>query len=380
MAAVYSSAPLNEYEQEREERIARNKERLAELGLLKQKTLLEACFNSVKRPNSRSAPPLKPKAPSVPARSSQRLKGSQPDYKEVSIYAHEAADGRIVLPKDVSGEVDSAWLESMKQRRCNSKGRGTIYDNHAGITCHFCRQKKLCGEENCPRCSERDTDKDCTGKSECSKCTSACGRFCRACLLVRYGQTLEDVRAEMAAGTWLCPHCYEEEHPDEGWICNSSICMTRRGLKPTGIAIFDAQKCGFLSVAHYVQAGMQRRQGTKVQPAAGSATPATTNVGASSSGAMAAPASTQAVKFAVATPGRDIASDATAPATEAFAGQGSSATSEPWKKISEERKATAGRKRKVGAAAWEAGAAALSRRATTRSAAATKVRSTRRTQ
>lgn len=43
-----------------------------------------------------------------------------------------------------------------------------------------------------------------------------------------------------------CIHC-------QGWICNSSICMTRRGLKPTGIAIFDAQQQGFLSVAHHVQ-------------------------------------------------------------------------------------------------------------------------------
>lgn len=41
----------------------------------------------------------------------------------------------------------------------------------------------------------------------------------------------------------------------QGWICNSSICMTRRGLKPTGIAIYDAQRKGFASVAHYVQVG-----------------------------------------------------------------------------------------------------------------------------
>jgi hypothetical protein len=40
----------------------------------------------------------------------------------------------------------------------------------------------------------------------------------------------------MAAGTWLCPHCYEEEHPEEGWMCNSSICMKRRGYRPTGTA------------------------------------------------------------------------------------------------------------------------------------------------
>jgi hypothetical protein len=34
-------------------------------------------------------------------------------------------------------------------------------------------------------------------------------------LAVRYGQDLPDVRAAMAAGHWLCPHCYEEEHPEE---------------------------------------------------------------------------------------------------------------------------------------------------------------------
>lgn len=31
----------------------------------------------------------------------------------------------------------------------------------------------------------------------------------------RYGVTLEAVREEMKAGTWLCPHCYEDDHPDE---------------------------------------------------------------------------------------------------------------------------------------------------------------------
>lgn len=39
----------------------------------------------------------------------------------------------------------------------------------------------------------------------------------------------------------------------QGWICNSSICMTKKGLKPTGIAIFDAQQQGFRSVAHHLQ-------------------------------------------------------------------------------------------------------------------------------
>ena len=37
----------------------------------------------------------------------------------------------------------------------------------AGITCHFCRQKKLCGEEDCPRCSKRNVDQSCIGQSSC---------------------------------------------------------------------------------------------------------------------------------------------------------------------------------------------------------------------
>jgi len=39
----------------------------------------------------------------------------------------------------------------------------------------------------------------------------------------------------------------------QGWVCNNSICLTKRGLKPTGIAIWEAQEQGFLSVAHHLQ-------------------------------------------------------------------------------------------------------------------------------
>lgn len=47
----------------------------------------------------------------------------------------------------------------------------------------------------------------------------------------------------------------QEEDPSCGWMCNSSICMKRRGLAPTGIAIYEAQERGFASVAHYLQVG-----------------------------------------------------------------------------------------------------------------------------
>lgn len=60
------------------------------------------------------------------------------------------------------------------------------------------------------------------GKTDCSKCHSAFGKFCRACLLIRYGYELEEVRQQMAEGTWLCPHCYEEEHPDD---VSAAVCQ-----------------------------------------------------------------------------------------------------------------------------------------------------------
>ena len=45
-----------------------------------------------------------------------------------------------------------------------SQGRGSLYDSRVGICCHFCRQKKLCGEPDCPRCQTRNADEDCIGE------------------------------------------------------------------------------------------------------------------------------------------------------------------------------------------------------------------------
>ena len=112
------------------------------------------------------------------------------------------------------------WTEELAARRCDSATRGVLYDAVAGVTCHFCRQKKLCGEPGCPRCEARDAARACIGKSECSRCRGPNGRFCRACLDVRYGASLDDVRAAIGPGGagWLCPHCVEEVHGlEDGW-------------------------------------------------------------------------------------------------------------------------------------------------------------------
>eukprot|EP00798_Chlamydomonas_sp_ICE-L_P029546 gene29546-5895_t len=294
------------YELERIAQINVNKARLAEMGLLKQQTILNS-FKAVKntgqyKRKERLTRPIRSRylyiaqyilclillertaQPIMSPRRSRRVQGSAVEYSHREIdendrpsYDDPLVDlmdrkGSIIAPAapseqqqadidistttnnnnnntlaDRKGSIIAPAAPSEQQQaeiqmhRCNSQGRGSVYDSHVGITCHFCRQKKLCGEENCPRCQNRDANQECIGKTDCSRCHAAFGRFCRACLLIRYGSEMECVRKQMADGTWLCPHCYEEENPDAGWMCNSSICMKKRGLRPTGIAIYDAQ-------------------------------------------------------------------------------------------------------------------------------------------
>ncbi|XP_052723274.1 uncharacterized protein LOC108345271 isoform X3 [Vigna angularis] len=144
-------------------------------------------------------------------------------------------------------DADLLLSSEHSARRCNSKGRGSIYNPVLGICCHFCRQKKLCGEEDCKRCGNFDVNEPCLGKTDCSVCHSSTGVFCRACLKVRYGEEIEEVRENKG---WMCPHCIEEQGTKPYWICNSSICLRKRKMPPTGIAVFKARQMGYNSVAH----------------------------------------------------------------------------------------------------------------------------------
>jgi hypothetical protein len=113
----------------------------------------------------------------------------------------------------------------------------------AGITCHFCRQKKLCGEEGCPRCSRRSTTAECIGKSDCARCHSATGRFCRACLLIRYGQKLE-VRHVAHMALMLLPELLAMSHMraastpmNQASVFISSLSVTVVSTAPSSIFI-----------------------------------------------------------------------------------------------------------------------------------------------
>ncbi|GBG85764.1 hypothetical protein CBR_g40493 [Chara braunii] len=148
----------------------------------------------------------------------------------------------------------------LQERRCDCRDRGSVYDPVVGLCCHFCRQKKLCGEEDCERCGYMDINKMCLGKTFCNRCKSATGIFCRACIKIRYGQTIEEVRADPA---WLCPHCKEEEGTDPYFICNSSICMRKKNLPALGIVIHTARNLGYASVQQYVAASLKGETSTK---------------------------------------------------------------------------------------------------------------------
>ncbi|KAJ8536097.1 hypothetical protein K7X08_034498 [Anisodus acutangulus] len=114
--------------------------------------------------------------------------------------------------------------------------------------------KGMCGEEDCKCCGDLDMDQPCLGKSDCSICHSSNGVLCRGCLKARYGEELEEVRANKG---WVCPHCTEEKGINPYWICNSGYCLKKGRMAPTGRNALRARKMGYKSVAHLLMAQLQ---------------------------------------------------------------------------------------------------------------------------
>lgn len=286
-----SHSPNNAYESLRMARIAENQARMAELGVQKQAGDLKAFFKVIKSPRKdktrsakksvleytpiRRSERLKNRTPSTPNSESQSFPPPSSDTKRKRLFESEEEKSpkstrnmarynceengekrpaNAPLPKCSPAALQLS--ADLLAQRCNSKSRGSVYDSVLGICCHFCRQKKLCGEEDCERCGDRDVTKACLGKTDCSICHSSYGVLCRACLKVRYGEDIEVVRENK---NWMCPHCSEEKGVNPYWICNSSFCLRKRKIPPTGIAIFRAREMGYESVAHYL-ADVLRKQ------------------------------------------------------------------------------------------------------------------------
>ncbi|KDP34748.1 hypothetical protein JCGZ_11902 [Jatropha curcas] len=268
-----------EYENIRNARILENKARLASLGLEKTISDLRSLTSSVRAEKSktqrkkwtkrvydttnlRRSNRLKDISTTVQSSTSNnvhRLRRSNRLLRTNStepISLIEEEENRPANAPLVKGAEVLCLSPEASARRCNSKGRGSIYDPVFGICCHFCRQKKLCGEEDCKRCGNLDPDQPCIGKTDCSICHSSNGVFCRGCLKVRYGEEMEEVRENKK---WVCPHCIEEKGINPFWICNSSLCLKKRKMAPTGLAIYKAREMGYKSVAHLLMDKLQRK-------------------------------------------------------------------------------------------------------------------------
>lgn len=282
-----------DYENIRHARILENQARLKTLGLQETISELRSIVPSAKPSKShvskkwtkkvydmsslrrsrrltKIAPEVIPKPTSL--RRSSRLRGTtcQPISGEVRDVVKDSPRtvGEKIRPANMPlVEVKGSELQLSPEAsalRCSSKGRGGVYNPVFGICCHFCRQKKLCGEEDCKRCSNFDVDEPCIGKTDCSVCHSSNGVLCRACLKVRYGEEMDEVRENK---DWMCPHCVEEKGAKPHWICNSSFCLKKRKMAPTGIAIYRAQELGYKSVAHLLMdelRGAINRRGRKI--------------------------------------------------------------------------------------------------------------------
>ncbi|PPR99395.1 hypothetical protein GOBAR_AA21270 [Gossypium barbadense] len=256
----------SDYESLRNARIVENQARLASLGVHKTISDLRSIVSSAKPKGT----PLSSSLASNSLRRSNRLRGKAIDFEEreegTDSYSSEGKEKRPANAPLVT--IDDASLQLSPEdssRRCNRKeGRGSVYNSICGICCHFCRQKTLCAENDCKRCGNLDVNQPCI-KTDCSVCHSSNGVLCRACLKIRYGEELEEVRENKE---WMCPHCIEEKGINPYWICNSSLCLKNRKMTQTGISsrqyLYRARELGYKSVAHLLMDELQRKNPSRL--------------------------------------------------------------------------------------------------------------------
>ncbi|XP_021292200.1 cell division cycle-associated 7-like protein [Herrania umbratica] len=275
----------SDYETLRNARIVENQARLASLGLHKTISELRSIVSSAKSEKTQLRKWQKKDYEITPLRRSNRLKRIPASSTRASNFLRRSSRLRGRDIGEENGSNSSLGEGEEKRpanaplvkiygarhqlspedsaRRCRRKeGRGSVYNSVFGICCHFCRQKTLCAEEDCKRCGNLDVNQPCIGKTDCSVCHSSNGVLCRACLKLRYGEELEEVRENKE---WMCPHCIEEKGINPYWICNSSICLKNRKIAPTGIAIYRALELGYKSVAHLLMDELLRKDPSRLR-------------------------------------------------------------------------------------------------------------------
>ncbi len=102
----------------------------------------------------------------------------------------------------------------------------------------------------CHWCRQKtvETHVECVG-DECQNGTSRPVQFCGMCLRNRHG---EDIDLAVASGCWLCPKCRKSCGPGCDLCCNCGPCRKKAGLSPTHQVIRIARENGFDNVHDYL--------------------------------------------------------------------------------------------------------------------------------
>ncbi|CAM6079512.1 unnamed protein product, partial [Sphagnum tenellum] len=232
-----------EYEKLRNARLAENKKRMAELGLV---DLSHSLTEVIRLSSSKSGKSVKvsrtpkPPNPPCPSRRSSRLQGApvvsyselRPKGEGKTAKKGEGIAARHAGRGGQSAEIYTAEHEKLLGSAAEewhlfadgyAANGNRVYDPVLGKTCHQCRQKTL------------------GHRTSCSECKSLHGQFCGDCLYMRYG---ENVLEAMKNKNWVCPVCRK--------ICNCSFCRIKRGWTPTGALYKKVKALGYKSVAHYL--------------------------------------------------------------------------------------------------------------------------------
>ena len=243
-----SAATTCAYEEERLANIARNRERMAALGVLDAardiaraahaerlaKREKRAALTSSTTASGRQIAAARSAArPRVATRRSGRLSGSAPDDVSARLETGDGLDALVgafraetytAAHRAALGTAITPWTLFVDGY---DESGNRIYDKGPkGKTCHQCRQKTVCKH------------------TSCGFCGAARGQFCGDCLFMRYGENVDEATTDAA---WRCPPCRD--------LCNCSFCRQRKGWPPTGSMYRRALREGFESVAHYLVLG-----------------------------------------------------------------------------------------------------------------------------
>jgi len=271
VGGIVHGPPGMDFEEERNNRIRLNQEKMAQLGLQPNPT--DRNHEDKKTWETghgiRSKREKRKPTNEGPKRRSNREKKTV-DYREI----HDSHPGRNTHEDEVERQkrwnervamamkvLDPEAYERAKREnkekkmrmksddgRINTKNRGPVdsgkgirvqggrvYDSKNGVTCHWCRQKTVELHVTCtaPQCAK--------GRMPIS--------FCERCLRNRHG---EDIQAAAASGKWVCPKC--RGSCGEGCVvcCNCGPCRKKHGLGPTFQLISASRKAGFTNVHDFL--------------------------------------------------------------------------------------------------------------------------------